>query len=320
MFRSQKDSQKLKYKIMKIEKGVQYIGRLNIQLSHQEILNDFKFASNARIEPTKDIVKLSLKAQKPGARDLYTKLVYDQVRKRNRGLFDMPDKLILKQSQSKESVKEITSKNSSPSESVSSRSSSSTHISEKKIRFNESTLMSQTTKRKIVFLKKKAVIGKVRKSKFDNCKTKSNNFNLKDLLNADLIPPSTKENTIEESVTEETQSHNDTVISKHRRAKHQKIKSEYQKLEMMRNNSLEALQNELNNHIQRTVEETNEISKDMEFIYECKEIVSSFHSSLDTLATKSSSKYAIKIFDGLNKNKKIVFTSNKAKDKIILKK
>lgn len=71
---------KEKYKIIKLTNGVQYVGRLNMHLSPNETVRNLKFSESAKIRPCKDVVKLSLKAPKPRARDFYNKFVYEQVR------------------------------------------------------------------------------------------------------------------------------------------------------------------------------------------------------------------------------------------------
>jgi hypothetical protein len=89
-------TKKLKYKIMKIEKGVQYIGRLTNQLTLKEIVEDLNFAQSAKLLPCRSVVKLSLRAHRPKARDLYSKLVYDQIRNAKECIFSKQEKFIKK--------------------------------------------------------------------------------------------------------------------------------------------------------------------------------------------------------------------------------
>ena len=72
--------------------------------------------------------------------------------------------------------------------------------------------------------------------------------------------------------------------------------------------------------ISQTVDETKELSKDTNFVREWKEIIISFNRSLNELNMNPNSKYAIKIFDGSKDTKNVIFTSEKSKKKIIMKK
>ena len=66
---------------MKIPNGIEYIGRLNVGLSTQEINEDFATLEDTKITPSKSVVKLSFKDYKPKAKDTYFKIVYDRLRK-----------------------------------------------------------------------------------------------------------------------------------------------------------------------------------------------------------------------------------------------
>lgn len=75
-----------KFKVLRLSNGVEYVGRLNNQLSLKEIAGDLKLRESAKIISSRDIVKVSIRDLKPKARDFYEKLVYDQIRNKHRNL------------------------------------------------------------------------------------------------------------------------------------------------------------------------------------------------------------------------------------------
>ena len=67
--------------------NLEYVGRMNNQLTLGEIISNLKTAESAHIIPSKEEVKLSLRSQSPNARDFYSKLVYDRIRNKRNPLF-----------------------------------------------------------------------------------------------------------------------------------------------------------------------------------------------------------------------------------------
>lgn len=73
-----------KFKLIKLPNGIQYIGRLNKSLSLKEIWSNLTNLEDARILTSNDVVKLSLKAKAPTARDYFLKFIYDKIRNKRK--------------------------------------------------------------------------------------------------------------------------------------------------------------------------------------------------------------------------------------------
>lgn len=71
---------------MKLQNGIEYICRLNKGLSLQEISNSLNSLENAKMLPSKDVVKASIRSKPPTARDLFMRMIYDRLR--NKKEFD----------------------------------------------------------------------------------------------------------------------------------------------------------------------------------------------------------------------------------------
>jgi hypothetical protein len=97
------EQQIFKYKLMRLENGIEYLGRLNHRLTVDEICENMKELENAKLSPSSSIVKLSLKHPPPSGRDYIHKMLYDKLR--NKEKFNAYTKISTKKSRNENGLK-----------------------------------------------------------------------------------------------------------------------------------------------------------------------------------------------------------------------
>ncbi|CAI2382521.1 unnamed protein product [Moneuplotes crassus] len=71
------------FSTIKLKNGVQYICRLHNHLTNQEIVDQVNYSENLRVKPNSFVVRKALKNPKISSKDVYDKVVYDFVRRKD---------------------------------------------------------------------------------------------------------------------------------------------------------------------------------------------------------------------------------------------